>query len=107
MLVVVAVSIVQVALYVYVRSVAVSAAREGARRAAALGAGPDEATTVARRELDRAPGLTGGAEVSSHIEGADVVVRAQARVRGIGFVPDLGIDVEARARDEHSWVDAR
>lgn len=95
-------AVAQLAVWVWARSVAVSAAHEGARLAAEsgrpLGDGLHRTRVLLRDGLG---GAATGFEVHAAQEGDEVAVRARGSApQVLPFLPRFDIDVQAHARDE-------
>lgn len=101
----VTVALIQVAVYVYARQVASSAAAEGARRAATVDATLREGTAVARVALEGGLGsLADGLQVRTQMYRKSVEVVVSGTVPGLGIVPDLPVTARALVRDEDAVV---
>lgn len=92
----------QLAVWVWARDVAVSAAHEGARTAAERGRPLGDGVTRARGLLADGLGRTGRRfEVGAGEQGDVVVVRARGDAPAIvPFLPRFAVDVQAHAFDE-------
>jgi TadE-like protein len=98
-----ALGVIEVALALYGRKVAISSAHEGARAAIELGRSPQEGAVMAERTVQRAAGhLVDDLRVSVSTErsGLDevVLVHVSGRLAAPGPIPlPLAVDVVARA----------
>ena len=94
--------IIQMAMWIWVRNVAVNAADEGARTAAETGRPLRDGASRTRSVLhDGLGGSAGTFRVVAGQDGDTVVVRATGRApRFVPFLPDFEVHAEARAFDE-------
>lgn len=101
-LVVTTVALLQMGLYLYARAGVLAAAREGARRAAAAGAGPRVAEDWSRSAL-RSVVFVRVDAVSASVGEAGVVVRVHAAVPAVSPIGPSEVDVTATVADEDAY----
>lgn len=95
-------ALVQMCLYLYARAGVLAAAREGARHAAAAGAGPGTAEEWSRTAL-RSVAFVRVEGVSATVEAATLVVRVRASVPAVAPIGPTGLDVSVPVVDEDAY----